>query len=342
MTVKLSGIWKAFDKTPVLRGIDLAVEPGSITALVGSSGSGKSTLLNIIAGLVPPCAGEVMIGGIDVTAHATCDRQIGYLFQNYALFPHLNVRDNVAFGLRVRGIARRERASRAAAALARVRLETFADRSVQSLSGGQRQRVALARALATEPQILLLDEPLSALDPVLRDDIRAELRELLDPLEVTTLIVTHDKADAFALAERIVMLSQGQVVQSGKPRDLYDAPQTLEVAAFFGTVNCLPGCSRTEDEMTIRSGLMFRPEDIERVLPPHCPDFTIKVQHVIYLGDRQRVIGKTDDGARIVADLAKNELVIEGALLPLRVRSSHAAGSKPDIFRVSQHFAGCA
>lgn len=329
MTITIDGIEKRFNDQPVLKGIGLTLEPGHVTALIGASGSGKTTLLNIIAGLVEPDAGRIMFSDRDVTPLDTAERNIGYVFQSFALFPHLNVRDNVAFGLRMRGMGRAARHERAMAALARVRMERLADRRIDALSGGQRQRVALARALAPEPDILLLDEPLSALDPVLRDDIRTELRELLEPLAITTLIVTHDKADAFVLADRIVMLSDGKILQDGAPRDLYDRPAHVEVAAFFGAVNILPAEGAAPGDHII-----LRPEDLRPADSAERADLSITVGRCLYLGDRIRVTGMTAGGDMLTVDLPKTASVMTGALLHLRLPEGAAAqGASPDARR---------
>jgi ABC-type Fe3+/spermidine/putrescine transport system ATPase subunit len=315
MTITLEGIEKQFKDVPVLRGIDLSLAPGCVTALIGASGSGKTTLLNIIAGLVVPSAGRVLFNGQDVTPLDAADRRIGYVFQSFALFPHLSVLDNVAFGLRTRGVGRRERHARALVALERVRMADYAGRRIDALSGGQRQRVALARALAPEPEILLLDEPLSALDPVLRDNIRDELREMLEPLDITTLIVTHDKADAFVLADRIVMLSGGRVLQEGTPRDLYDRPAHIEVASFFGAVNMLPEAG--DGTGLDQAPVIFRPEDTGRAPSAAQADFTITIARRLYLGDRVRVRGLTSEGHELSVDLPKHTALREGEMLHL-------------------------
>lgn len=318
MTITMNGIEKRFGDKPVLEGIDLVLAPGRVTALIGASGSGKTTLLNIIAGLLEPSAGRILFDGRDVTPLDAAERNIGYVFQSFALFPHLNVRDNVAFGPRMRGMKRAERHERAMTALARVRMDSFADRGVDALSGGQRQRVALARALATEPDILLLDEPLSALDPVLRDDIRSELRALLEPLDITTLIVTHDKADAFVLADRIVMLSGGRILQEGTPRDLYDRPTHIEVAAFFGAVNTLFDAASEGG-----TGPILRPEDLRLAENAARADLTITVGRKLYLGDRLRVMGLTADGTSVTVDLPKATGLRDGDVLHLNLPPGH-------------------
>lgn len=320
MTIFLENIAKRYGETEVLSGVHLELVPGRVTALVGASGSGKTTLLNIIAGLVEPTTGRVLFDGCDVTSLTAADRQIGYLFQSFALFPHLDVVDNVAFGLRVRGVPRRARRERAMVALEMVRLAEFAHRSVDALSGGQRQRVALARALAIEPHILLLDEPLSALDPLLRRSIREELRELLEPLAVTSLLVTHDQADAFVLADEIVMLSAGKIVQAGSPRDLYQQPCSAEVAHFFGAANFLARDPRAPTSDSDSGLFMFRPEDVDPVVTPTDAHLCIRVEGLLYLGDRQRITGVLSCGTQVTVDLAKERKVRMGEQVHLRLR----------------------
>ena len=234
MDVSLRGVMKSYQGTVVVRGVDLALRSGEVTALLGPSGSGKTTLLNIIAGLVEPSGGRVMFGACDVTAVPAEQRRVGYVFQGHALFPHLTVSGNVEFPLRVRGTKKSERRERALEALRMVELESLAARPITTLSGGQRQRVALARALVAEPDVLLFDEPLSALDPALRGRIRNELRQLLEPLSVPVVLVTHDQEDAFVLADQIAVLLAGVVAQVGTPEEIYQHPVSDEVAQFVG------------------------------------------------------------------------------------------------------------
>jgi len=239
--VELTGISKRFGATEVLRGIDLTVGRGELVCLLGPSGCGKTTLLRILAGLVQPDAGRVRIRGRDVTGVPAYERQLGLVFQSYALFPHLTVRDNVAFGLDARGIRGAEAARRIARVLELVHLGGLDRRYPRQLSGGQQQRVALARALVLNPDVLLLDEPLSNLDARLRQEVRDEIRALQQETGITTVLVTHDQEEALTMSDRIVVLQAGVIVQSGRPLDVYHAPRDLFVADFLGDANALRG-----------------------------------------------------------------------------------------------------
>ena len=230
----LSGITRRFGDFTAVDNVSFEVGPGELLALVGASGSGKTTTLRIAAGYEVPDAGTVTLGGKDITRVPPERRGFGMVFQHYALFPHMPVEENVAFGLEARGVNKVDRLIKARAALASVGLEGAGERAIQSLSGGEQQRVALARALVIEPQALLLDEPLSNLDPTLRQSTRDDLRAMLRRVGVPALFVTHDQEDAFAIADRIALLKRGKLLQSGTPEELYHAPVSREVAAFIG------------------------------------------------------------------------------------------------------------
>ncbi len=230
-----------YDSTPVLSGVDVAIADGELFFLLGPSGCGKTTLLRTIAGFVAPAEGTIRFDDRDMTHVPPAKRDCGMVFQNYALWPHMTVAENVRFGLDVRKVASDEKARRVAAALALVRMTGFEDRSPGRLSGGQQQRVALARALVVEPAVLLLDEPLSNLDAQLRVELRAEIHDIQRKTRRTAVYVTHDRAEALALADRIAVLNQGKIEQIGAPTDLYDRPATPFVAGFVGDVNRLAG-----------------------------------------------------------------------------------------------------
>jgi ABC-type Fe3+/spermidine/putrescine transport system ATPase subunit len=224
---------------PAVDGVSFDVRPGELLALVGASGSGKTTTLRIIAGYEPPDSGRILLRDAerpprDISDEPPQRRGVGMVFQHYALFPHMSVEENVAFGLEARGVKKSNRLERARAALARVGLSGAGTRAVQSLSGGEQQRVALARALVIEPPVLLLDEPLSNLDPALRHSTRDQLRAMLHGLSVTAVLVTHDQEDAFAVADRVAMLERGRLMQVGTPEELYHRPASREVATFIG------------------------------------------------------------------------------------------------------------
>ncbi|HEV3152613.1 MAG TPA: sulfate ABC transporter ATP-binding protein [Candidatus Baltobacteraceae bacterium] len=237
--VHIENVTRRFTTLSAVRNVTLRVESGSLVALLGPSGCGKTTLLRMIAGLEQCDAGRIVVEGKDVTRRPVTEREIGFVFQNYALFPHLNVRENVAFGLRVRRKSGPEIAARVDEMLELVGLSNFGDRHPAQLSGGQRQRVALARALALSPSILLLDEPFAALDVHVRKDLRTWLRSLHDKTHVTTLLVTHDPEEAMEIADHIALMRDGHIEQFGKPRDLYDEPSSLFAMRFLGPVSTL-------------------------------------------------------------------------------------------------------
>jgi sulfate transport system ATP-binding protein len=245
MSIELRGITKRFGDFTAVRDVELGIANGSLVALLGPSGSGKTTLLRIIAGLEMPQHGAVLFEGVDVTYRHASDRQVGFVFQHYALFRHMTVFENIAFGLRVK--PRRERppepvlAARVRELLRLVQLEPLAGRYPSQLSGGQRQRVALARALAVQPKILLLDEPFGALDARVRQDLRRWLRRLHDDIGVTSVFVTHDQEEALELADCVVVMHDGHIEQIGTPQEVYDHPATPFVYRFLGNVNLFHG-----------------------------------------------------------------------------------------------------
>ena len=240
-SVRFAGIAKSFGNVDALQATDLDVAPGEFLTLLGPSGSGKTTLLNICAGYVAPSAGRLEIGGRDVTDLPPRRRNMGMVFQNYALFPHMSVFENVAYGLRVRGLGRADIERKVAHALGVVQLAEFGARSVRELSGGQQQRVALARAMVIEPDILLMDEPHGALDRQLRKDVQLEIRRMHVAQPRTTLYVTHDQEEALVMSDRIAVMRAGRIVQIGSGRDLYDHPADTFVAKFLGESNLLRG-----------------------------------------------------------------------------------------------------
>jgi sulfate transport system ATP-binding protein len=239
--IVVEGITKRFGSFEAVRDVTFTAPAGAITALLGPSGSGKSTVLRMIAGLEEPSAGQIFMGGDELTVKSVQERQVGFVFQHYALFRHMTVADNIAFGLRVRREERATRDGRVSDLLDLVQLTPFADRYPDQLSGGQRQRVALARALAPQPEVLLLDEPFGALDARVRQDLRRWLDELHRELGVTSLLVTHDQEEALELANQIVVMHEGRVEQVGSPAEIYDEPTTPFVAGFVGAANVLHG-----------------------------------------------------------------------------------------------------
>lgn len=239
--VSAKNLVKRYGEITVVDGVSFDVKKGEIIALLGASGCGKTTTLRMIAGYVEATSGEIQLDGKDVTRLPARSRNVGMVFQGYALFPHMSVFRNVAFGLEMRGVSKQEIETRVGAALATVRMEAYAERMPSQLSGGQQQRIALARAIVIRPSILLLDEPLSALDAKLRENVRAEITLLQRELGLTALMVTHDQEEALAMADRVAVMSSGRIQQIGTPREIYERPANREVADFVGRCNFIPG-----------------------------------------------------------------------------------------------------
>lgn len=254
--LQLTDIYKSFGPdTTVLHGIDLCVDAGEIVCLLGPSGCGKTTLLRIVAGLEAPERGQVLFDGRDLTHVPVHQRQFGLMFQEFALFPHLSVGENVAFGLRMAGWERDRIRERVREMLALVDLQGYEERSIFALSGGERQRVALARSLAPSPRLLMLDEPLGSLDRALREELMIELRTILKEVNVTALYVTHDQEEAFAVADRLVLLNQGHIEQMASPQEIYGEPASAFVAHFLGFSNLLPATVQGATRHVVRTPL---------------------------------------------------------------------------------------
>jgi spermidine/putrescine ABC transporter ATP-binding subunit len=304
--LRLVDVSKSFGGTQVLKPLRLDLVQGEMLALLGPSGCGKTTTLRLIAGFEVPDSGHVVINGRDMTATPPNKRGLGMVFQNYSLFPHMTVGENVAFGLRMRGTSRAEKTQRVRAMLQMIRLDGFEDRRITQLSGGQQQRIALARALATEPSILLLDEPLGALDKNLRERMQFELRDIQHRLGITSILVTHDQEEALTMADRVAVMAQGEVMQIGRPTEVYDRPRTRFVSEFLGTANIFTGSVKAREGAAwrvaidppggaealvaadiLRPGqrimLAVRPEKL-LLGPPAAATITARVKDVVFRG----------------------------------------------------------
>lgn len=322
------------DGTRALDHVSLTVPEDKVTAVLGPSGSGKSTALKVVGGLVEATEGRVLIGGQDVTAVPPEKRDAGIVFQSYALFPNMTVEQNVGFGLRVRGIGLAERSERVSWILSTMKIDRLRDKQIRQISGGEAQRVALARAMVFNPKILLMDEPLSALDAQIRDDLRAELRRFLQEFRTTTVYVTHDQTEALSLGDQVAVMRNGRVVQVGTPAEIYSRPASLFVAGFIGNANLVPcvcdgrGAFRLPFGALDAAGhpsppgdrmLMFRPEDVRPCEGGAAAHFSLKVEDVVYLGSRIRLGGSTATGHRILLDVGASLRVDVGDVVPVRV-----------------------
>jgi putative spermidine/putrescine transport system ATP-binding protein len=332
--IRLERCGKTFaDGTCALEPVDLDFAAGETVVLLGPSGCGKTTTLRIVAGLeLPDAGGRVHFDGTDVTMVPIERRNVGMVFQSYALFPNMTVAQNIAYGLKVRGLPAADRARRTGEMLAMMQIETLADRHVDQLSGGQRQRVALARALAPRPRVLLLDEPLTALDARLRDTLRVEINRLLRSLGITTVYVTHDQAEAMALGDRIVVMDHGRVAQIGTPRQIYEAPATRFVAEFIGTMNVVSGQVRAGalhcagGRVPLRNGAadgpgdaLFRPEDLQLAAPGGATDLAGRVLVSLFQGDHTRLEVDVGGARPVVARIGERRDFAAGERLWLKL-----------------------
>ncbi len=360
--VKLIGVEKSYDgRTLAVRNLTLHVAQGEFLTLLGPSGSGKTTTLNMLAGFERPTRGEILLAGRPVDRLPPYQRNIGMVFQNYALFPHMTVAENVAFPLSVRRLGRAEIVERVRLALAMVRLETFADRRPAQLSGGQQQRIALARALVFEPSLVLMDEPLGALDKKLREQMQIEIKLLHERLGLTVVYVTHDQDEALTMSDRIAVFHDGRVMQQGTPDILYSQPQDAFVAGFIGENNLLTGTVEAVHDGDVRVALAgglrllaaavgqmsvgapvvvaVRPEAIQLVgASDAAADNRCRalVRSRIYLGDHQRLLATVDNGHTITVKVATGTEVATGAAVFLSwatadCRAFPAAASADEI-----------
>ena len=304
LAVRLDGVVKRFGEVAAVDGVDLEVGDGEFFSMLGPSGSGKTTCLRMIAGFERPTRGRVLLDGADVSGLAPYERDVNTVFQDYALFPHMSVVQNVEYGLRVKKVPRDDRRRRAAEALDMVRLGTLGDRKPGQLSGGQRQRVALARALVNRPKVLLLDEPLGALDLKLRQAMQIELKDIQQTVGLTFVYVTHDQEEALTMSDRIAVFNHGRVEQVGTPAEVYERPATAFVAGFVGVSNVLEGevaCSITGDDRAVT----VRPEKIALLEPDASVgddlcSATGHVREVVYLGAMTRYVVALDGGGELV------------------------------------------
>ncbi|ADI65501.1 sulfate/molybdate ABC transporter ATP-binding protein [Trichormus azollae] len=309
MGIVVENVSKQFGSFQAVDQVSLEINSGSLVALLGPSGSGKSTLLRLISGLEMPDSGKIILTGKDATYQSVQERNIGFVFQHYALFKHLTVRQNIAFGLEIRKAPKKKIEGKVEQLLELVQLNGLGDRYPSQLSGGQRQRVALARALAVEPNVLLLDEPFGALDAKVRKDLRAWLRRLHDEVHVTTVFVTHDQEEAMEVSDEIVVMNKGKVEQVGTPAEIYDHPASAFVMSFIGPVNVLPSNSKifqTSGFDSVNPEVFLRPQDVivERIA--NGTTAPAIVSRVIHLGWEIQVEVKLDDGQTVTAHLTRD------------------------------------
>ncbi|MFB6963018.1 ABC transporter ATP-binding protein [Streptomyces sp. NPDC056309] len=322
-TVELRGLHRSFGTTTALDGLDLTVEPGELVALLGPSGCGKTTALRTLAGFERPDSGQVLVDGEDITGVPAHRRDVGMVFQSYSLFPHLTAIDNVAFGLRMSGVGKAARRARAAELLELVGLPQHAGRFPHQLSGGQQQRIALARALALRPRVLLLDEPLSALDAQVRLTLREEIRRLQRQLGITTFFVTHDQEEALSMADRVAVMSAGRLEQCAPPAELYERPASAFVAEFVGVMSRIPARAGANDgtvdvfgrTLPVNGRLPGAAEgaggtgEVDVLVRPEAVDVTAdrtgtsRIVGAAFLGGTTRLTVRLADGGEVMADV---------------------------------------
>lgn len=310
MEILVENVSKQFGNFTALDSINLEIAKGSLVTLLGPSGSGKSTLLRAIAGLEPPDTGKIWISGKDATYQSVQDRKIGFVFQHYALFKHLTIRENIAFGLNIRKASKNRIKARVEELLELIQMSGFGDRYPSQLSGGQRQRVALARALAVEPEVLLLDEPFGALDAKVRKELRTWLRRLHDEVGVTAILVTHDQEEAMEVSDEIVVMNKGQIEQVGTAAEIYDRPATPFVMSFIGPVNVLPSNARLFQNNqfdTTSPEVFLRPHDVAVDLSPTASGAVATVSRIVHLGWEIEAELTLEDGQQVRAVLSREK-----------------------------------
>jgi sulfate transport system ATP-binding protein len=308
VAIVVENVSKQFGSFKAVDEVNLEIESGSLVALLGPSGSGKSTLLRLIAGLELPDKGKIWLTGNDATHQSVQERNIGFVFQHYALFKHMTVRQNIAFALEIRKAKKPKVKERVEELLDLVQLSALGDRYPSQLSGGQRQRVALARALAVQPQVLLLDEPFGALDAKVRKDLRVWLRRLHDEVHVTTVFVTHDQEEAMEVSDEIVVMNKGRVEQVGTPAQIYDHPATAFVMSFIGPVNVLPSTSNIFQGNGFESTnpeMFLRPQDVMIQREQNGTTVAARISRLIHLGWEIQAELTLDDGQVVTAHLTR-------------------------------------
>ena len=334
--IQLVGLRKSFgireQEVVAVDSVDLTIAEGEFFSLLGPSGSGKTTVLRMIAGFESPTSGAILLQGRDVTGLAPYDRDVNTVFQDYALFPHMTVLENVEYGLKVKKVSKTDRRRRANEMLESVRLGSFGHRKPNQLSGGQRQRVALARALVNHPQVLLLDEPLGALDLKLREEMQVELKEIQRDVGITFVFVTHDQGEALSMSNRIAVFNQGHIEQVGTPREIYDHPTTAFVAGFVGTSNVM-SAAMSNELMGVAAVHSVRPERI-RIVQELVADSEVSVSGTVndvqYLGAESRVRVALPDGSHLLASVPSDGLVGAAIGGPIRLAWSRYAAFTVD------------
>lgn len=350
--VRIEGVRKQFPNHLALDGVDLTVQPGSFTTLLGPSGCGKTTLLRIIAGFETATSGRVLFDGKDVISTPVWRRNIGFVFQNYALWPHMTVHDNIAYGLRLKKLSKDAVAERVHETLSMVGLEGRADAFPGQFSGGMQQRVAIARALALRPRVLLLDEPLSNLDAKMRVGMRRELLRIQQDVGITAIYVTHDQEEALEMSDQVAVINAGRVDQAGTPEEVYVRPASAYVASFIGHVTLLPGTadgdrahpdvkvlrdlpSTSGDVPSGRVQFVLRPEHLS-IVPPEDGHLVGELEHAAYFGSGYRSVVRLDDGTRCLVAHRDKVAKEAGSTVGVEVHSVSLVPESEDYFREAE------
>jgi spermidine/putrescine ABC transporter ATP-binding subunit len=341
---------KRFGEHVAVRGVDLLVRPGEFVTLLGPSGCGKTTCLRMIAGFIAPTSGRIVMGGRDITALPPYRRNTGMVFQSYALFPHRTVTDNVAFGLQVRRLPRAECATRVKDALRLVHLERFADRYPGQLSGGQRQRVALARAVVIRPEVLLLDEPLAALDLKLREELQVEIKRIQSALKITTLFVTHDQGEALSMSDRVAVMHDGNIVQIDSPEALYERPNSRYVANFVGRTNLIDVVVREKLEggmVRVETNGASKASFIATAMDPRIDVGTrcllgARPEHLHFGGDRANTIAAKVRGATYLGSIRYVDAEgPDGQSFAVQLRPGEPTPARGEVVVIGWHREAC-